>query len=103
MPRKPMTPTQKIKLEILKTAAEHNEFIAARIKDGLTGGQVDYYYSFLEDEYDIGDVLHDIESEFRQGQVETGLPAPYSRHYECDEVASQMSDGSWVGWTRWYG
>jgi hypothetical protein len=26
-----------------------------------------------------------------------------SRHYECKEVATQLHDGTWIGWTYWYG
>lgn len=35
--------------------------------------------------------------------METGLPAPSSRHYESEAVAYQYVDGSWVGWSYWYG
>lgn len=45
----------------------------------------------------------DIKGDFRSGDVETGLPCEYSRHYESKAVAAQMVDGSWVGWTYWYG
>lgn len=41
--------------------------------------------------------------EFREGEVETNIEAPWSRNYESKSVAAQMSDGSWVGWTYWYG
>lgn len=34
---------------------------------------------------------------------DTGLDAPHSRHYESRSVAAPMLDGSWVGWTYWYG
>ncbi len=47
--------------------------------------------------------LHDAQGEFREGQEETGLPAPSSRHYESKAVARKMRDGTWVGWTCWYG
>lgn len=45
----------------------------------------------------------DAESEVRGGTEKTGLPCDYSRHYEARAVAAQMLDGSWVGWTYWYG
>jgi hypothetical protein len=35
--------------------------------------------------------------------VETHLSCPSSRHYESDAVAAKAPDGSWVGWTYWYG
>ena len=30
-------------------------------------------------------------------------PSEYDRHYETKTVATQMDDGSWVGWVYWYG
>lgn len=59
------------------------------------------YRAIQED--DRCDALQDAESELRGGECETGLPAPSSRHYESREVAARMLDGSWVGWTYWYG
>jgi hypothetical protein len=41
--------------------------------------------------------------EFRSGEEETTIGAPFSRHYEGDSVAAQMFDGYWVGWTYWHG
>lgn len=46
---------------------------------------------------------YDAQYEFREGQVETGLDSESSRHYEASAVAAQTPDGSWVGWTYWYG
>ena len=45
----------------------------------------------------------DIIAELRGSGVPTGLLAPHSRHYESKAVAAEMLDGSWVGWTYWYG
>jgi hypothetical protein len=53
------------------------------------------------DEYD--DAVNDATNELRSGEEETGLPCDWSRHYESKSVAAQMLDGSWVGWTYWYG
>ena len=47
--------------------------------------------------------LEDARAEVREGKVETKLPSQYSRHFEAKEVAAKMHDGSWVGWTFWYG
>jgi hypothetical protein len=49
------------------------------------------------------DYVYDARSEVREGEVETGLDSPSSRYYETKEVAAQLPDGSWVGWTYWYG
>ena len=35
--------------------------------------------------------------------METGLKCEWSRHYESKAVAMKFPDGSWVGWTYWYG
>lgn len=59
----------------------------------------------IDDLYDEAesDQVYDAKSEIRSGEVETGLPTQSSRHYECEEVAAQAPDGSWVGWTYWHG
>lgn len=58
----------------------------------------------VEDLWDeLSDDLQDYLYEFREGQVETGIPCEYSRHYESNSVAAKCPDGTWVGWTYWYG
>lgn len=47
--------------------------------------------------------MQDSESEIREGDCKTELPTQFNRHYECDEVAACCPDGTWVGWTYWYG
>lgn len=47
--------------------------------------------------------LGDAMSELRGGSCRTGLPCDSSRHYESEAVAAKMLDGSWVGWTYWFG
>jgi hypothetical protein len=42
-------------------------------------------------------------SELREGTVETEIPCTQSRNYESKSVAAQAVDGTWVGWTYWYG
>ena len=44
-----------------------------------------------------------LEMIFIEGEVETDISTEWSRHYESNGVASRMPDGSWVGWTYWYG
>lgn len=58
------------------------------------------YIDKSESDYDA---LHETQSELRHIGVETGLSCEYSRHYESKAVAAKMLDGSWVGWTYWYG
>jgi hypothetical protein len=49
------------------------------------------------------DHMDDYEREFRGSGVETDVPCGYLRYYEEKSVAAQMMDGSWVGWTYYYG
>ena len=93
-----MTPEQKIKREILIDAIANNDHLNW---DGeITAENVDKAWEeVLENNDEDGDFL----SEFRVGQVETGLQTDYSRHYESTAVARKLSDGTWVGWTYWYG
>lgn len=49
------------------------------------------------------DEFNDINSECREGDIETDIPAPSSRHLESKSVACKAPDGSWIGWTYWYG
>lgn len=46
---------------------------------------------------------YDAQYEFREGEVETDITPESSRHYETQSVAAQCPDGTWVGWTYWYG
>lgn len=55
------------------------------------------------DELEAECEIHDSLCELRNSGVDTGLPCDYSRHYESKSVAAEMLDGSWVGWTYWYG
>ena len=47
--------------------------------------------------------VQEARSEVRSSGIETGLPCKGSCHYESESVAAKMPDGSWVGWTYWYG
>lgn len=90
-----MTPEQKIKWLILAEIAKCDQ----RPLPEITAGNVDALYDECEDK---GDIIHDV----RQGDVETNIVREYSRldrFYESKSVAAQMPDGSWVGWTYWYG
>lgn len=90
-----MTPEQKLKWAILEKVA------------GLEGKPAPEFPCENVDElFDklVEDGGHwDGKSEVRCGQFETNLPCEWSRHYESKSVAMKMPDGSWVGWTYWYG
>lgn len=47
--------------------------------------------------------LYDYKYEFREGEHDTNVPCDSSRHYESKSVSAQCPDGTWVGWTYWYG
>jgi len=87
-----VTPTQKLKQYVLFKLTEKT----------VPPAEVDAAYDRLDDDPDM-DGWRDVLAEVRPGQHETGLPVPYSRHYESQAVASRMLDGSYVGWTYWYG
>lgn len=87
-----MTPIQKIKYLIV-TGAGRGYDLDYPCED------IDTIYSNMEDKDELWDTL----SEVRAGEVETDIPCEYSRHYENSSVAAQLPDGSWVGWTYWYG
>lgn len=56
------------------------------------------------DELDAAGKFDDAWEEFRCSGHPTGLTTErWSRNYESEEVAQEMCDGSWVGWTYWYG
>ena len=91
-----MTPEQKIKHAIIVKAAEFSD---VTLNGDVTADNVDGLFDSLVD----ADGHWDAVSEVREGDCETGLPCEISRHYESKSVAAKMPDGSWVGWTYWYG
>lgn len=95
-----MTPEQKLKhLILIKHASYGNDYAVPEV---VTAETIDEQYE-QADEEDGGWALQDARSEVRCSGVETDIPAPWSRHYESESVAAQYIDGSWVGWTYWYG
>lgn len=91
-----MTPEQRIKREIINQVISDGDF--------TYGG--DITESNLEEVWDTIDGIaarQDRMSDFRSSGTNTGLRCEYSRHYESDAVAAKLSDGTWVGWTYWYG
>jgi hypothetical protein len=88
-----LTPEQKIKHMLINVVAKQRGEPAPEV----TADNVDELYESYDSD------ISDAEYEIREGEVETGLPCPWSRHYECKAVAALAPDGSWVGWTYWYG
>lgn len=87
-----MTPEQKIKWTIINKNAEWAE----QPLPNVTAENVDDLYGDEE-------CTQDAQSETREGEFKTGLPSESSRHYDSEAVAAEMPDGSWVGWTYWFG
>jgi len=90
-----MTPEQKLKWAILNKVAGWEKKPAPE----YPCANVDELYSALVEAQEH----YDGASEVRSCGVDTGLPCEWSRHYESKAVAMKMPDGSWVGWTYWYG
>ena len=88
-----MTPEQKLKHLIL---IRHAELSDEPAPENITAENVDELYEAIDEPWDA-------RSEVRGGEVETGRPSPSSRHYESKSVAAKAPDGSWIGWTYWYG
>jgi hypothetical protein len=90
-----MTPEQKLKYAILARVAEWED----KPVPEYPCKNIDELY----DELVASDAHWDGKNEVRCSGIETELPCPYSRHYESYAVGMNMPDGSWVGWTYWYG
>lgn len=95
-----MTPQQKIKHLILVKHAKFGGHPEAMEHVGsLTPEAIDEQYTILAEDGEHWDAMNEI----REGTSETGLPCESSRHYESKAVAAKYLDGSWIGWTYWYG
>lgn len=92
----------KIKREIIRIAQENypEEFTFGPLD---TEEQIDEEYSLFNDTEAGSDYCREIEQDYRYGEVETGLPVEWSRHYESKAVATQTAEGDWIGWTFWHG
>jgi hypothetical protein len=53
-------------------------------------------------EYTINNDSFGVKGEVRHEGLETDLPAPNSRHYECEVRAIQTDDG-WIAYNYWHG
>jgi hypothetical protein len=92
-----MTPEQKLKHLIL---LKQQEFNADFLKDvPVTEDNIDELFDENNEDYE----LQDATQEMRCTGIDTDLECEWSRHYESNAVAIQYIDGSWVGWTYWFG
>jgi hypothetical protein len=90
-----MTPEQKVGWLILIRAAEWREVTLPEI----TKDNIDDICQEWRSEDEWGDAAYEV----REGEVEIDIPCRESRYYESKSVGGQAPDGSWVGWTHWYG
>jgi hypothetical protein len=88
-----MTPEQKLKHSIITQSDTYSGHVQ---EEPITQENVDELYDDLGDKWDFL-------CELREGEIETKVPCEDSRHYESKSVAAKTPDGSWVGWTYWYG
>lgn len=91
-----MSPEMKVRYLCLAKAKEWDDSIALDFNAPET-------FEALWEALEEADNHWDAMSEVREGEAETGLPCEWSRHYESKSVAAPLPDGSWVGWTYWYG
>lgn len=94
-----LTAVQKLKHLILLKMYELDDKDTGNDFDDLTGEKIDNMY----DESDGTNSRYDAMSEIREGTVKTSIPCPISRHYETDSVGMEYIDGTWIGWTYYYG
>ena len=99
-----MTAQQKLKWAILMDAYHRADQPAPTV----CASTIDEWWGKAEKREleHITGTFGDAMSEFRSSGIETGLLTPHenhSRHYEHEEVAAEMPDKTWVGWTYYHG
>lgn len=97
-----MTPPHQLKLAILRKAIDWGDLTLATDAGTLTPDEIEALYDQHED------LLQDAREEIRCTGFTTDIqdPTPWMRgldNYEHESHALQLEDGSWVGWTYWYG
>lgn len=94
-----MTPTQKIKWAILALEARWNK----KQLPAITTENVDELYEALVAEDGHWDPMEEIRCTGIASKLTRQVDYQAQRHYEYKEVAAEMPDGTWVGWTYWHG
>lgn len=93
-----MNAEQKLKHLILNQLATLRSLT---FRTDLTVENIDAEYQF-EYEND-SDSFQDAKAEVRNGEFWTKLDSRQSRIFKSIEVASKAPDGTWIGWTHWFG
>jgi hypothetical protein len=86
-----MTPQQKVKWLILNA-----------VEKLVRGKELPYPLENIDAIY-ASTTLCGMDLEVRGSGISTDINAPENRNYVGSSVATKMPDGSWVGWTFWYG
>lgn len=92
-----LSPKQKIERTALKEVLEYE-------------GEQEYHAKLLDENFDISELtdkyrdgMQETLSGIRDGEFETGIDCESTRNYEVKGVASEMLDGSYVGWPYYFG
>lgn len=84
-----MTPQEKIKQKVVFHLTQKLMETPDRIEDAYDELDEDAKQNYL--------------SELREGEYETDIPKEYCRYYETKSMAIEALDGSWVGFTYYFG
>ena len=104
-----MTPEQKLKALVL-AAIQDDEYRRDLLSDQVPGildpipvfgPEMDALYSAAQEADE--DLVWEFQDELRVSGEDTDLVCDWSRYYESKGRAVQALDGSWVGFTYWYG
>ena len=95
----PLSASSRIKYQLLRTALK---WTGDPSPEGMTEVEIDRMYEMTEGDH--AEELSEARSNFRYGGENSEIAGKeYSRHYESEEKAAKLDDGTWVGWTYWHG
>lgn len=91
-----MTPTQKIKWLVLAKVAQWG----GEDPPPYPCADVDDLYAAAKARGELQDAIDEVRASGEDTDIATD---DWSRHYERKSIARRLPDGTWVGWTYWYG
>lgn len=94
-----MSPEQKLKWMVLNLAARWS----GEQPPVVTAETVDAQYDALVAADGHWDARNEVRCSGTRTSLVRNIDYRIARHYEHEEVAAKMPDGSWVGWTYWHG
>jgi hypothetical protein len=101
-----ITAEQRIKRHILLAVLTEEQLGTPDYLDFSTAEGIDAAYKLAKDYNGVFSEIEIIDEEeyFREGGRATSLSCKgYSRHYESEQVARKLSDGTYVSWVYWSG